>query len=299
MNSLVQLLRLVQEKISFIEWLKEFLGLAPYQGTIEPYHGWQHLLIATLFLIVVVALSVTLGLKNKHCDEKTKFLPIRIVAPIMLVLEAIKIVLWPIKVNDIRGVLTELPLFLCSIQLFTVPFIAWMRPGKFRDACADFVLIWGLLTAVLQFYFAGNMFGQNQIFSYYILGSMTTHAISGFVSLYVGISGIAKMNKKDAWIPILILVGFEIIAETVNLTCNAYFKSSGLNYYVNYMFLDSGDGTPFDIVRSWFGNYKVPYVITVATGMCLYMVIYDTVFMSFRYFISQHQLQKEKAYVKI
>ena len=73
--------------------------------------------------------------------------------------------------HDPLGWLYELPLFLCSIQLITIPLAAFTK-GKIKEASLDFVLIFGILGAVFGTYFAGQNYGNlRKIFVKYLLFS--------------------------------------------------------------------------------------------------------------------------------
>ena len=52
--------------------MKDFFGFGGYTRTPEGYMSWQHLLTVTLYMAVMIALAVFLGLRNKDKDEKAK-----------------------------------------------------------------------------------------------------------------------------------------------------------------------------------------------------------------------------------
>ena len=109
--------------------------------------------------------------------------------------ELLKIVIFCIRGKDPMGWLYELPLFLCSIQLITIPLAAFSK-GKIREACLDFVMIFGLLGAIAGTYFAGNNYGSYPVWSFDNLISGITQCLSGFTALYIGISKMYSMKKK-------------------------------------------------------------------------------------------------------
>lgn len=111
-------------------------------------------------------------------------------------LEIFKIVLVCIRSEDATSWLYDLPLFLCSIQLITIPLAAFSR-GRVREAALDFVFIFGILGAVLGTYLAGNNYSVYPVLSFDNVVSGITHSISGFCSLYIVISGMASMKKRN------------------------------------------------------------------------------------------------------
>ena len=102
--------------------------------------------------------------------------------------------------------LYELPLFLCSIQLIAIPLAAFSK-GRIKGAALDFVFIFGLLGALLGTYGAGNNYSVYPVLSIDNVASGITHSISGFASLYIAISGMVSMKKKDIPITFAILSG--------------------------------------------------------------------------------------------
>ena len=156
----------------------------------------------------------------------------------------------------------------------------------------DFVLSFGFLGCILEFYF-DPIINRISFFSYRLLGAFFTHGISGFVSLYLGFSCLAKMTNKNAWVPLLVLLFFVVIAEIVNLSCGAYFKANDIWLHVNYMFLVSGDVMPLDLIMKNCKGNQALYAISVAIGMGLFMIAFDTVFMGIRSFIHQHRVPRK------
>jgi uncharacterized membrane protein YwaF len=173
--------------------------------------------------------------------------------------------------------LNELPLFLCSIQLITIPLAAFAK-GKLKEASLDFVMIFGILGAVLGTYFAGQNYACYPVISVDNVISGITHSISGFASLYIIISGMASMKRANIWITNCILGGFCVAAYIANwlLDCN-------------YMFLVRGDGTPYDILYNLVNGNQVLYPLFVVLLFVIYIVAYY-----FVYYKISKQVKKTK-----
>ena len=246
--------------------MKEFFGFGGYTREPEGYFSWQHLVFVTSLMIIMVALSLVFGLKNKNKDCKTK-LKVLIVSAILIdSFEIFKIVLMCFRGHDPMGWITELPLFLCSIQLITIPLAAFSK-GRLQQAALDFVLIFGILGAVFGTYFAGQNYGCYPVLSFDNVISGVTHSISGFCSLYIMIARMASMKKKNIYITFSILIGFCIAAYIANVT---------IDY--NYMFLMRGDGTPYDILYNFVDGHPVLYPLGVAGLFLLYISAFYLVF---------------------
>ena len=179
-----------------MEILKEFFGFGGYQRTPEGYMSWQHLVFVTSLMVVMVALAILFGRKNRSAEEKQKLKVLMIAAILIDAFEILKIVMMCVRANDPMGWITELPLFLCSIQLITIPLAAFSK-GRIQEAALDFVLIFGLLGAALGTYGAGQNYACYPVLSMDNVISGITHSISGFSSLYIAIAGLSSMKKRN------------------------------------------------------------------------------------------------------
>ena len=242
--------------------MREFFGWGGYERTPEGYMSWQHLTFVTLLMAVMVGLAVWLGRRFAKGDEKQKNKVLIFAALLLDGLEIIKIVLHQIKSDDPLAFLYVLPLFLCSIQLITVPMAAFCK-GRMKEAALDFVFIFGILGAVLGTYGAGQNYNAYPVLGFDNMVSGLTHAISGFASLYIAISGLLSMKKRNVWITFSIIGCFCAAAYLANiLVPNGY----------NYMFLMNHDGTPYSIFYDMVNGHPVLYPVIVVLLFLVYIV---------------------------
>ena len=246
--------------------MREFFGFGGYEREAEGYMSWQHLLFVTILMVIMVSLAIWLGRKNRGCEYAVKNKVLIVSAILIDGLELFKIVLLCIRGKDPLGWLYLLPLFLCSIQLITIPLAAFSK-GIVREASLDFVFIFGILGAVLGTYAAGNNYSSYPVLSFDNVVSGITHAISGFASLYIAISGMASMKRKNIPITFGILGSFCIMALIANIT---------IDY--NYMFLMRGDGTPYDIFFNLVNGNKVIYPMIVIALFLIYISVFYYVY---------------------
>ena len=243
--------------------MKEFFGFGGYQRTPEGYLSWQHLTFVTSLMVIMTVLAIFLGRHNrsKSLEQKNR---VMIWAAILIDgIELFKIVMMCFTTGDAMHWLNNLPLFLCSIQLITIPLAAFSK-GRVQEAALDFVCIFGLLGAVLGTYGAGQNYACYPVLSLDNVASGLTHAISGFSALYILITGMAGMKKKNIPITFAILLFFCVAAYIANIC---------LDY--NYMFLMAGDGTPYDIAYNLVGGHKVAYPLIVVGLFLVYIVVYE------------------------
>ena len=253
--------------------MKEFFGFGGYLREPEGFLSFEHIIFVTFLMVVMVLLAVFIGKRFKGKSEKEKNIPLIYAALLIDGLEIFKIILMCIRGKDPMGWLTELPLFLCSIQLITIPLSAFAK-GRVKESAMDFVAIFGILGALLGTYGAGNNYGTYPVLCFDNVVSGITHSISGFASLYIMISGLLTLKKKNIIITFSILFGFCIAAYVTNIL---------IDY--NYMFLMRGDGTPYEILYSLVQGHKVFYPLTVVGLFVLYILC----------FYGVHRLIKKKA----
>ena len=249
-------------KLRGMSIIKEFFGFGGYTREPEGYMSWEHLTFVTSLIIIMVICAVVFGRKNRFKDENLKNRVLIVAALLIDSFEIIKIVMTSIATKDPMHWTMNLPLFLCSIQLITIPLAAFSK-GRIKEASLDFVTIFGVLGALLGTYFAGNNYGSYPVISVDNVISGITHCISGFTALYIVISGMASMKKKNIVITMGILGGFCV---------SAYIANMILDY--NYMFLVRGDGTPYDIVYNLVGGHPVLYPLSVVALFVLYIAAY-------------------------
>ena len=239
--------------------------------------SWQHLTFVSSLVLVMIAAAVYLGLKNRNeCEAKKN--RVLIVAAISIDLfELFKIISFSIVNSDPLYFRNELPLFLCSIQLITIPLAAFSK-GRVKEAALDFVTIFGLLGAILGTYGAGNNYACYPVISIDNVVSGITHTISGFAALYIMVSGMTNMKRKNVPITAAILGFFCVAAYIANIFLDR-----------NYMFLSRGDGTPYDIVFNLVNGNPVAYPLLVV----LLFVAYIAVFYYAYYKISTSRAKKK------
>ena len=248
--------------------MREFFGFGGYTRPAEGFFSWQHLVFVTSLMVLMVLSALLLGRRNRNgsTEQKNKVL---IWAAILIdSFEIFKILILCLRSESLSPILHNLPLFLCSIQLIAIPMAAFCK-GRIKEAALDFVCIFGILGAVAGTYGAGQNYGCYPVLSFDNVVSGITHSISGFASLYIMFTGLAGMKKQNIVITYGILLGFCVAAYIADIT---------IPY--NYMFLISGDGTPYDILYNLVGGSPVLYPMGVVALFLVYIsAFYHVVFL--------------------
>ena len=257
--------------------LNEFFGFGGYQRDAEGYMSWQHLLFVSALVLMMIALAIFFGRKYRGRDDKHKNRVLVVSSILVDSFEIFKIIILSIRYNDPMQWIYTLPLFLCSIQLITIPLAAFTK-GRFKDVCLDFVTIFGLLGAILGTYFAGNNYSVYPVISIDNVVSGITHTISGFVALYIMISGMIRMNKRDIPFTSGILGVFCVLAYIANIFLDC-----------NYMFLSRGDGTPYDIIYNLCGGNQILYPLAVVALFVIYIALFYHSYYAIKHFVSKRK----------
>ena len=252
--------------------MKEFFGFAegkyPYGRPADGFLSWQHLVLVSAFVLVGVALAILLGKMNKNKDENTKNKVLIWAAILIDGFEIIKIIIGTIGSPDYWRMC--LPLFLCSIQLITIPLAAFCK-GRLKEASLDFVLIFGILGGILGTVGASQNYNAYPAFSWPNVVSATTHTISAFSSLYIAISGMTSLKKNNIVISYCILFGFGIAAYIANLA---------LDY--NYMFLMYHDQTPYIFLYNLVNGNPVLYPMLVMGLFVVYITLFYFIYLKIK-----------------
>lgn len=246
--------------------MKEFFGIGGYQREPEGFLSWQHLTFVTCLMVIMVALAWWLGKKNRNQSEHVKNRGLLWAGGLIIFLDLFEIVFVCLRDSDPWGWRYLLPLFLCSMQAVAIPMAALCK-GRIREAALDFVFIFGILGAVLGTYGAGQNYNAYPVLGFNNVVSGLTHSAAGFASLYIAFSGMASMKRKNIGLCFGVLLTFCAVAYGVNHL---------IDY--NYMFLMSGDGTPYDILYNLVGGSPVFYPLGVVGLFLIYIVAFYQVY---------------------
>ena len=252
------------------QWIRIFFGYEPDPREAEGWFSPQHLIFVSVMLLITVLIAVLVGRPRRKLDRAAQIRPLKVAAIAILSLETLKAVILCTRgrgIAELRGIL---PLFLCSVMLFALPLAAFTK-GRVQEAALDFSLCFGPLCAAAGTYLAGNIF-QSPILSFDVLVSVTTHCISGFAGVYIGVTHLAAMERKNMPATGLILLVFELMALAVDII------QLPTPYQSNYMFLMTPDGTPFTILESVAGGTGAVYTLLVALVYFAYLLLFELIY---------------------
>ena len=184
----------------------------------------------------------------------------------MVVMEFTKIIWESTTGNVVRLEITGiLPLYACSLYMYTMPFAIWGK-GRVKLAACGYVCTLGLLGASVNFFYPMTVLYRYSIISFSAMHSMIFHAVMLFTCLVMLLSGYHRYTRvTNVWqlflpcIPSLIL---SIPANIINYTYKAdYMFFRGTSAFLPAIFGD----TPKVLVT------LIIYALYIIVPACFYL----------------------------
>lgn len=172
--------------------------------------------------IMIVAVPLLAFLCRKMSKKKLKIL-FAVLWIVMSGFEIAKIV-WESCTNpggfEPGGIL---PLYVCSIFIYIMPFAIWTKEGSLarRSACG-YLCTTNMVGGLVNFVYPANVLSNYSAISFAGLHALVFHATMVFVALLMLFSGYYSLtNIKDAALAFLPLFAVSIIANIINFTLPA------------------------------------------------------------------------------
>lgn len=218
------------------------MNLFKYFFTNKAYlpDGLPGTLFTPLHIVFMIILTIGVPLLafflRKMDKKKIKILFI-VLWITMTVLEVVKIV-WESVTNpngfDVTGIL---PLYICSIFMYVMPFAIWAKEGSFlRNMACSFICTLNLIGGLVNFVYPVNVLSNYSCISFAGLHTLMYHGTMVFVALLMLMSKYYTFNNiKEAILAFIPLGIVSIPANIINFTYNC-----------SYMFFRGG--FPFSLI---------------------------------------------------
>lgn len=245
--------------------------------------SFAHIFTVTLTLAIFLTLAVLLGKKFRN-DSKKQNLVLLISGIAIIVVQLSKNIWLLCETDNVWDcIIGNWPLYFCDIPIYVI-LLAAITKGRFKQWCIDFLSICGLLMGFMGNYFAGNLYPSHAIISFSVFNALLNHSISAFVALFIWVSKLNKMEKRDIPFVIGILFTFMTIALILDYTLEK-----------NFMFFFNGDGTPFTLFLDLCKGNVIPYQIIIYFLQCGYIGLFYAVYYLVLKLIKKHKEKKMAA----
>lgn len=235
-----------------------FNGFFDYKDNLIDYHSQMfspiHFIYMALILIILVCLLVVF--KNAKHTNIEKYL--KILSIYILLQETTKIIwesYYDIKYHGSFNFEGLLPLYLCSLFMFTLPFAAFGK-GKIKEYCLSFITSVGIIGGLSNVFYL-NILNVYPMFSFPTFISIIYHFFMTFTGLLLLVSKYYIPNKYSPIQSLIVIIIFSIIV----IPTNYYLQFKGFN--PDYMLLMHGYGLPgATIISDFFIKYHVQFLFT-------------------------------------
>ncbi len=236
-----------------------------YKGFLVDYErgsdffSTPHIIVMVLATIAIIVMAICFrNMKTKTMDRYLKVLSI-----VIPVLEIIKIsweTYWDVKFGYGFNKTGLLPLYTCSMFIYTLPLAAWCK-GKVKDCAVCWLSTIGIFGGLTNFYYT-QMLNDYPLFSYATFMSLNFHFLMVLTGVLIVVTRYKKFEFIDiiwAFVPILV---FSILVIPVDYILQA-----------DYMLYYHGSGVPIiSNVATFFADKGLRWVYTIIV-MLVYLII--------------------------
>ena len=236
-----------------------------YKSHLEGYHGQDYMSTGQFIFLAIATIGIILAcvfLRKASHNKIDIFL--KIMAIIIPLLEITKIIIesyFDIKENVSFNFSGLLPLYTCSLFIYTLPIAAFGK-GKAKECCLSFLTTLGIFAGLTNFFMASILLTY-PFFNFHTFVSLNFHFWMVFTGIYLISSKYYVPNWKDikvGFIPVVLLsilvIPFDYIFE------------------FDYMFYRTGWGTPGFIsnLARFFGDKGLRFIYTI-----IVFIAYDVI----------------------
>ena len=149
------------------------------------------------FFFGVILASVVLCVYCRDADDKTFRRIISAMFLVMLVGEALKQLVYPLRIMNGELVYeydwSSFPFQLCSTPIYVLPLVAFLPDSKVRDAAAAYLMTYGLTGGIAVYLFPSSVFVGDIFINYQ---TMVHHGIQIVSGIYIAAYYRRKLGKS-------------------------------------------------------------------------------------------------------
>ena len=209
-----------------MEFINKLVKLIDVWGPVPKLYGWYHILC----LLLMVGLTVLLIRKFKNCDDKTfrKIILITWITVVAFELYKQVVTSFDSENNTWKYLWYYFPFQFCSSPLYTLPFVAFLKDGRVRDAFIAFTMSFAFFGGLVVMIYPGDVFqgciGIN-------IQTMVHHASQVIIGIFVAVHQRKKFNKKFFLSSIIVFAVIVVVAILFNVVGHILIPEAGLNMF--------------------------------------------------------------------
>ena len=219
-------------------------------------YGWFHI----MFLIIVVVTTVLLWKFFKDCSDTTFRKIILIGWIVIAVLEIYKQLIFSFEYsNDVSNWSYSwyaFPFQLCSTPLYALPFIAFLKDGKVRNAVISYTATFALFGGVAVMFYPNDVFIETIGIN---IQTMIHHGLQVVFGVFISVRYLKELGWKFVLRGLPVFVVFLIIAYGLNIGIYHYFQSIGKDDSFNMFYISPYFDCTLPVLSSIYP--KVPYIV--------------------------------------
>ncbi len=182
-----------------------FSNFFTHKSQLPPPEQWPGTMFTPLqlgYYAVMTALLIFLCIRGAKASEKTLKRTYTVIWCILIVMEPV-LLIWEYFTGGYFDWITGLPLWTCSVFIYTIPFAIW-GDGLVRKAACGYVCTVGLLGGIINFFYPANLLARYSCFSLPGVYTLFFHGAIVFTAVTMLCSGYHSFKGVSSWKELLL-----------------------------------------------------------------------------------------------
>lgn len=181
-------------------------------------------------LILCIALTAFLIWKFKNCEDKTMRLIIGICWGVIFLFEAYKQMVSSFREETLTWSYYWyfFPFQFCSTPLYVLPFVAFLKEGKVRDAMIAYTMTYSLFGGLCVMIYPGDVFCATTGIN---IQTMVHHGLQVTTGIFLAVHQRKKYGVKFFASSAIVFFCFLLVALGFNTIGNALIPEAGFNMF--------------------------------------------------------------------
>ena len=255
--------------------IEKIYSVLAYEIESPESYGIFHL----ISLAVIICTTVMITLKFKDCSEATERRIAKIFLFTLVALEIYKQVIFAIEFDDGKLVFDyawyAFPFQFCSSPMYVLPFIAFMKNGKVRDAAISFMATFSLFAGIAVAIYPNDVFMQ-------LLGIDIQTMVHHGSQIVLGVFFAARRLNSHFPVPtkrhfigaLSVFSVLSAVAMILNISVYNVFAANGIDDTFNMFFISPYFDCTLPVLSIFYGILPYPaFLLTYLIGFAIVALI--------------------------